>query len=402
LGINEWKKSVFTSDFDDIKLQHLYRSLDILEKNKTLVQKMLYNEQLSLFKDKINLVFYDLTTLYFESQEVDSDGLKRFGYSKDNKTDCVQITMGLVLNENNIPLGFDLFPGNTYEGNTVEDMIHKLKKTYDIEKIVVVADRGILNKKVISQIEESGYEYILASKLSSLPEAIQEEVFTDVGYEEVNPDLKMKELSFNNSRLIVFHSEKRSHRDKKQRDMVLSKLKKRLEKDKKTSISPSYKKYLRITDFSSEIDSDKVKDSEKRDGYFGFHCNNKDFSKLDILNSYRMLWQIEESFRCCKSYLDLRPIYHWTDRRITGHIMMCFISFYLLRIIQKLLSDNSIDLSPDKLFTSLSEIVCVEMKVSNKGHRDNVLYGRTSISGLNNHIFRSLEFPIPPFILKKY
>lgn len=401
LAIDDWKNNLFTKDFKDIDLQHLYRSLDILKDHKDILQKKLYDKQQSLFKDKVNLVFYDLTTLYFESQNLDEKGLKRFGYSKDNKTDCVQITMALILNENNIPIGYELFPGNTYEGHTVTDMLSKLKEKYEITKIVVVADRGILSKLVVKEIEAADYEYILAAKLSALPKALHDNIYTEKGYVEINSDLRIKEIEIDNKRLVLCHSKKREHRDKLQRDVLLSKLKKRLKSDKKSALSPSYKKYLKVSDFSSEIDKAKIKDSERRDGYFGFYSNNRNLSRLEILNSYRMLWQIEESFRCCKSTLDIRPIFHWTDSRIEGHIMMCFISFYILRIIQKLLLDKSIDLTPEKLFTSLKDVICVEMEISNKSSPLHTIFGRTEISGLNNSIFRALGCPIPSFILSK-
>jgi transposase len=403
LAIDKWKETLFTKDFDNIKLQHLYRSLDMLKDHKDILQKDLYERQYSLFKDKINLVFYDLTTLYFESQNTDDNGLKRFGYSKDNKTDCVQVTMGLMLNENNIPIAYELFPGNTYEGHTVKDFLNKLKDKYDISKIIVVADRGILSKTVIQEIEENGYEYILAAKLSSLRKSLHPEIYNEQSYSEIssNKDLKIKEIELDNKRLILCHSKKRESRDKKQRDVLLAKLEKRLKSDKKSALSPSYKHFLKVSNFNSEIDIDKVNESKKKDGFFGFYCNNKELSSLEILNNYKMLWQIEESFRCYKSTLDIRPIYHWTDNRIEGHIMMCFISFYILRVIQKLLNDKSITISPNIFFTSLKKIICVEMDVSSGNKSEYSIYGRTEIVNLNNDLFRALSCPIPSFIISK-
>ena len=405
LRTSEWKDNIFFEDFKDIQLHHLYRSLDVLKDNKDLLQKELYTKQQELFKEKVELVFYDLTTIYIESDKNENSNLKRFGYSKDNKTDCVQVILALILNENKVPIGYEIFPGNTYEGHTVEKTIEDLKTKFDIDKIVFIGDRGILSKDNLKKISQSGNEYIVKAKLSSLPKKIKTDIFNKSTYKMISgvdneESILMKEYRFtekeDGKRLVLAYSDKLAKRDKHQRDLLLEKLENRLSSDKKATISSQYKRFLSIKKHKVCIDNNKVKEMEKRDGYFGFYTNNKTLSSLEIFENYKLLWQIEESFRCLKSTLDIRPMYHWTDDRIEGHIAMCFISFYILRVIQKKLSDNSdLNISPDKIFTELSDIKVVKLLTN-----DEIYYCRTCISGLKNKIIRSLGCKIPSFILK--
>jgi transposase len=405
LRTSEWKDNIFFEDFKDIQLHHLYRSLDVLKDNKDLLQKELYTKQQELFKEKVELVFYDLTTIYIESDKNENSNLKRFGYSKDNKTDCVQVILALILNENKVPIGYEIFPGNTYEGHTVEKTIEDLKTKFDIDKIVFIGDRGILSKDNLKKISQSGNEYIVKAKLSSLPKKIKTDIFNKSTYKMISgvdneESILMKEYRFtekeDGKRLVLAYSDKLAKRDKHQRDLLLEKLENRLSSDKKATISSQYKRFLSIKKHKVCIDNNKVKEMEKRDGYFGFYTNNKTLSSLEIFENYKLLWQIEESFRCLKSTLDIRPMFHWTDDRIEGHIAMCFISFYILRVIQKKLSDNSdLNISPDKIFTELSDIKVVKLLTN-----DEIYYCRTCISGLKNKIIRSLGCKIPSFILK--
>lgn len=393
LGIKAWKKKLYSEEFKSIELQHLYRTIDILADNNDILQKSLYKTTLSLFKPQIRLLFYDLTTLYFESQV--PSALKRFGYSKDNKTDCVQIILGLIISQDDIPLGYEIFPGNTYEGHTVKRMLDKLKVKYEIEKIVFVADKGILSEKVLLELETAGYEYIVAYRIAGMPKKDKDRLVGTQDYSVINEDLRVKEVPYKGRRLILGYSEKKAGRDRYMRIEVLKKLEQKIRKDKKGLIAnATHKKYLEITDCSVKIDPCKVEEQSKWDGYFGFITNNTKLTSHEIIKAYRLLWQIEESFRCMKSTLDLRPVYHWTEKRIKGHIMLCFLSFYILRIIQRQLISVGLDLSPAKIMESLSEIQAIEIKSENKKY-----FARTDIVGQNNQILRTLGVKIPSFIL---
>ena len=395
LAISKWKNKLYSEDYNDTKLNHLYKSLDKLAINKINLEKKMYETNIELFKDEINLLFYDLTTVYFESQT--EDDIRRFGYSKDNKTDCTQLVLAMAVTEDGFPITYELYEGNTYEGSTVKDLIKKLKYSYDIDKIVVVGDKGILSKKVLTEIENEGYEYIVAAKLSNMKAEMQDIILDIDGYNRINEELCIKEIEYENKRLILCHSNKRAKRDKMMREKVLEKLNKKIASNPKgLTASPAYKKYLNMDVKNVKIADEKVQKQAKWDGFFGFYTNNKEFTGEYVLQAYKTLWQIEESFRVMKSTLDLRPVYHWTSTRIKGHIAMCYLSFYVGRYIQRILIDNNINITIEACFDSLSEIQMIELQGVKK-----IFHTRTEIEGMNNLILRSLKCKIPPYILKE-
>ncbi|HRR39584.1 MAG TPA: IS1634 family transposase [Candidatus Paceibacterota bacterium] len=391
LSIMEWKEDLYCEGMKGIELQHLYRSLDILAENKDFILKGLYRKSVELFKAEVKVVFYDLTTLYSES--VRESLLKRFGYSKKNKSDCVQVVMGLVISRDNIPLYYELFPGNTYEGSTVKGIVEAMKRKFEIEKVIFVGDKGLLGKGVLAEIEKLGLEYIVSAKISQSAKKDKKEIFTQEGMREIGEGVKIKEIKINGRRMIVGYSEERKKRDRAIREELIEKIKEKIKKDKKGIIAkPYYRTYLDIKAEKIEINEEKIKLKEEEDGYFGFWTNNKELKEEEILKAYKMLWQIEASFRCLKSSLDLEPLYHYTPKRIEGHTLMCFISFYILNAMTRKIED----LSYEKIIESLKRIRVVEIKTD-----DQKIFARTEISGLNNQILRSLNIKIPPTILKE-
>lgn len=391
----QWKDKIFGTPFQNVKSYQVYRSLSVLAEHKDVLQKKLYDNTLSLFKPTIRLIFYDLTTTYFES--LHEDGFRALGYSKDNKTDCVQVVIGLLLSEENLPLGYEVFPGNTYEGTTVLTMVEKLQYKYDVEKIILVGDKGLLNKTVLETLEHANYEYIVAAKLPQLKQSYHPIIQDLASYDQISEELKMKEIEVEGRRLILGYSSKRARRDQHMRNTMLDKLKKRLGKDPKSIGAKSpYRKYLTIQSCSMQLDENKIQAQSKWDGLFGFYSNNPTLTKTQILEAYRMLWQIEESFRCMKTTLEIRPIYHWKKENIEGHIMMCFISFYVLRAFQHLLEQEGIELSAEIVLERLNEIMAMSIKTASKE-----FWIRSEITGEANKILRTIGCKLPHFILKE-
>jgi len=395
LSITRWKEKLYGQEFQEVELQHLYRALDLLAENKEKIEKRLGKRTLTLFKPEVKLVFYDLTTIYFESQIVDD--LRRFGYSKENRTDCTQVVMGLVLSDHNIPLGYELFPGNTWEGHTVGKVIQKLKRDFSLDKVILVGDKGILSKSTLEEIEKAGCEYIVSAKLPKLKKKYEEEILDRDSYTPVNEDLRVKEMEVEGKRVVLGYSEKRRERDEEIRKALLEKLEKRIgEKSSSQLVKPSYRKYVKFKEWEVEIDQKKVEEASLWDGYFGYYTSNQELTPEEVIGAYKLLWQIEESFRCMKSTLDIRPVYHWTPKRIQGHIMLCFLSFYILRVMQYELKEKGLDIPIERVMESLDEIRAVEII-----DRKKRFLVRTAIENDNAQIFRALGIKIPKFILSE-
>lgn len=398
LAIEKWKEKIYGENFYQVELQHLYRSLDILADHKDMVEKSFFEKTRNLFKSPVSIVFYDLTTIYFESQQ--ADALRKYGYSKDNKTDCVQVVIGLVINQDGLPISYHLFPGNTYEGKTVVPVLNRLKKDFLLEKIIFVGDKGIVGSEVMQYVSSAGYEYIIAAKISKVSAECHQEILNLEKYTRIDEIISAHQIIVEGQRLVLGFSKKRAERDKKQRELLLERLQKRLDKSSKPkSVTKSaYNSYLTMEGESRMvIDPQKVEENAKWDGFFGFYTNNQSMSNKDIVLTYQMLWQIENSFRVLKSTLDIRPVYHWTEKRIQGHIMICFLSLYMLRAIEyKINRHENLNISTDEIFDHLDKIKAVIINAFKK-----LVAMRTEIMDENNLILRTLGIKIPPVVLEE-
>ncbi|NTW88943.1 MAG: IS1634 family transposase, partial [Desulfobulbaceae bacterium] len=288
-----------------------------------------------LFAEKIDVVFYDCTTLYFES--FTQDELRDNGLSKENKHSEVQVLLAMMVSKHGIPLGYRLYNGSTWEGHTLKDAISQIKSMAEVDRVVFVADSGLLSKENLALIEQSEQQYIVAARLKSQPECIKEQILDKSNYQQSNHFL-FKEIALpDNRRLLVSYSDKRARKDAYDRQTALTKLQKKLNKSKKPESflkSTSYRKYLKFEQLSPQsvvIDEDKISYAARWDGLHGVITNIGDMAAVDAFEHYRGLWQIEETFRLTKHDLKVRPIYHSIQRRIEAHVAICFMALVCIR-----------------------------------------------------------------------
>ena len=338
-----------------INLDKVYRMMDKLDDNTAQsIQKKAYQTALTLFDNKIDVIFFDATTLYFES--FIEDELKQNGFSKDHKFNQSQVVLSLMVTKEGLPLGYDVFPGSTYEGTTLITALEKIKKQYKIDKVVFVADAGMLQEKNLALLEENGYEYIISARLKNLSKPWKKEVLSQTFEEE-----KIKALSFNEQRrLILYHSNERAKKANKDREKAVKKLLKKLNKNKNPLSLISnygYKKYIKTKGKTEvEIDEKKLQEEEKWDGLCGIFTNSKEIHKKDIIKHYKGLWQVEESFRITKHDLKIRPIYHWSPDRIKAHIAITFMAFCCIRLLEYRIKTQSVKLSPNEIRHALGKL----------------------------------------------
>ncbi len=170
--------------FEGLGINHLYRALDVIAERKKDIEEYLFNSRYNLFNSKIDVVFYDVTTIYFESQR--EDVLRKYGFSKDGKIGSVQIVLGLLIDREGFPIGYEIFPGNTFDGKRLIPFLQKLKKRFSLNKIIIVADRGINSKLNLIKLRELGIGYIVALRLKSAGRQILKEVFNPKGYKDID------------------------------------------------------------------------------------------------------------------------------------------------------------------------------------------------------------------------
>ena len=326
-----------------IPLEKIYRMMDTLTSVRVnKIQDICWHYSKELFTEKINVIFYDCTTLYFES--FIEDDLRSFGYSKDHKFNQGQILLALLVTTEGLPVGYDIFPGNMYEGHTLKLAVEKIKVRYKLKRMIIVADSGLLSKENISLMDNENLDYIVGARLKSLSQSWQNKVLDNTDYVKQTKDDEILRIATypytKRNRLIVTHSSKRAEKDRKDREKAIEKAKQKLEKSKnpKALISNyDYKKFITMDgNVQIQVNKEKIDSEALWDGLHGIFTNikDKDMKVEDILTQYHGLWQVEESFRINKHDLRMRPVFHWTANRIRAHIAVCFVAFSLIRFFQ--------------------------------------------------------------------
>lgn len=339
----------------------IYRLLDHLYEHEDIIKQAAYDSTRSLLQEKINVLFFDVTTLYFESFSVDE--LKNFGYSKDNKFKEVQVMLALVTTTSGLPVSYELFPGNTNEGSTLIKVVTNLKEKFLVERIVLVADRAMFTKDNLKTLEENHVEYIVAAKLRSFNKEWKTKLTEDEDYKVSlvsNELFWIKEYEKDGRRLVVSYSHKRAKKDFTDRDRLVQRLRKIASgKDlpvQKLIGNRGNSKYAKIIHGKVEINEIKIFQDQTWDGLHGLISNIKDDSTIDLIQRYKGLWQIEEAFRINKHDLKMRPIFHWTPNRIKAHISLAFLSYTILKLTMKVLEKENLKISINSLREELTGI----------------------------------------------
>ena len=341
----------------------IYRMMDDLTKKESAIQIKIFEATQNHSSQKdVNLLFFDVTTLYFESQK--SDELKNFGYSKDHKIGEVQIVLALATTDEGLPVGYQLFPGNTAETTTLLQSINQWRENLSIKKVRVIADRGMMSDKNLSKLEQEKLEYIIASKLRSLPKKLKEEILEFKKSIRINTSdsVIVKEFTYRGRRLVVGYNKSRADKDRSDRERTISKLKNKLNNGKtKTRKLITNNGYLRYLDEAKSgeviVNEEKILEEEKWDGLHGKLSNNYELTPIEIINQYKRLWIIEESFRLNKHSLSMRPIYHYKPRRIKSHILICYLAFAVSRFVPKKVNSLSFEKIREELLQIEASIV---------------------------------------------
>ena len=346
-----------------IELHQIYRTLDQLYESQEQLKHMIYQKGRDLFNQKLDVVFYDVTTFYFESDK--EDGFREKGFGKDGKIGNTIIVFGMLIDQNKQPVGYEVYHGTQYEGHTFTDALKRLKKKYQIGKVICVADSGMMNGDNIIETEGEDYEYIIGERLKSISRAKQDEILDIAKYQTITMldedsgqeiEIKYYITSYKNKKLITTYSKKRASRDKAKREEKIEKAKRLLQDPSQLEKKAKFHYLKKQGENTYIFDEDKIRNSERFDGFMSVATNNNNLSVSQILDAYKQLYKIEQSFRSFKTFLETRPMYHWTKKRILGHLALCYISFTLLNHLQLRLRQNRIPLTENQIRKSLTKM----------------------------------------------
>jgi transposase len=340
----------------------IYRYMDKLySTQKERVEQISYAHTLEILEGKISVVFYDVTTLYFEAAQ--EDDLRRSGFSKEGKHQNPQIILGLLVSKDAYPLAYNIFEGNRYEGDTLIPILEAFQKKYGFTQLTLIADAGLLSSKNIEQLMKQGYEFILGARIKNEKQVVKEQI---LGL--ALKDGEVKSLPKGTLRLLVSYSESRAKKDRYNRERGLKKLEKALKSGKlsKSNINNrGYNKFLKLEgELSLHLDTQKIAQDSLWDGLKGYLTNSK-LNNEEILENYHHLWQIEKAFRVAKSELKIRPVYHYKRRRIEAHICLNFAAYKVYKELERQLKEKKADMSVEKVIEIIQNIYQISLITPN-------------------------------------
>lgn len=386
----KWKTGYQIAGAEKLELHQLYRAMAWLGEKlpqaeqggatpfsprcvKDDVEEALFSRRRNLFSG-LDLIFFDTTSIYFEGEGGESLG--QYGYSKDHRPDLKQMVVGIILDGEGRPICCELWPGNTSDVKTLVPIAQRLKKRFGVERICLVADRGMVSANTLTELENEKWQYILGARMHRVKE-VKEEVLARGGrYEKVYAKsldakapspLKVKEVEVNGQRYIVCLNEDQSEKDRHDRETIVEGLRKALKQGDKSLVgNKGYRRYLKAggkTHF--EVDEEKLKKASRYDGKWVLTANTT-LSARKVALKYKQLWMVEDMFRSMKTLVETRPIYHQSDEAIRGHVFCSFLALLLRKELGDRLKANGCDLEWKDILRDLDELVEAKIGVNGK------------------------------------
>lgn len=333
----EWLGSVYWPAFGALKLHYLYHALDVLVESKDALEQRLWNRNQELFAPELDLVLLDTTNTYVHGRT--RGRLAQFGPSKEKRFDRRLVSIGLLATRYGVPIGHEVFRGNMGDPEAFVTMLEALKTRFRIGRVVICADRGMVSDKILAGLREAKMEYVVGARPSRMVEEALS--YRGANWKDVD-DLKIsvKPMGADGETYIVCYNPKEEVHDRERRKEILARLRERLQENPSGSSllrNTSFKSYVRIKGVSIEIAEEKVQAAARYDGKYVLR-SNAELTHEEMARAYHQLFQVERAFRDLKGPLELRPIRHFTDRRIRGHVMVCFLAYALEMALRQALS----------------------------------------------------------------
>ena len=414
-----WKKDHEIPGTETIPLHQIYRAMAWLGESlppeqqegatpfaprctKDALEEGLFDHRRDLFSE-LELVFFDTTSIYFEGEG--GTDLGQYGHSKDHRPDRKQMVVGAVLDGEGRPLCCELWPGNVTDVKTLIPIVDRLRTRFHIGSICIVADRGMISKETIAQLQgdKRQVNFILGARLRNVKE-ICETVLSHGGRYHVvhearekstDPSpLKVKEVHVDDRRYVVCLNEEQAKKDRADREAILSALREQIQQNAKSMVgNKGYRKYLRDDGKKFAVDEAKVKRESRFDGKWVLQTDLDKMSAQDVALKYKQLWMVEEMFRTAKTLLETRPIYHHHDDTIRGHVFCSFLALMLRKELHDRLAIQGDQFEWAEIIRDLEALQYVEVE-----HQGKRFLLRSEAKGSCSAVFRAVGVAMPPTI----
>jgi len=414
-GCNKWRRDYRLEGCQDIQLHHFYRAmqwlgqplLDIDQDNivpfsprctKDIIEEKLFTRRRNLFTS-LEIVFFDTTSIYFEGEG--GYELGKHGFSKDHRPDRKQVVVGAILDSSGYPVSCEIWPGNTTDAKTLVPIVKRLRKRFNIGKVCIVSDRGMISQEVLEWLESEKWPYILGARMRNQNEVKNEVLSRGGRYQEVNhietsgsnekkAPLKVKEVLVGKTRYIVCLNVKQAKKDAADREAIIEALKSQLKQGAKSFVgNKGFRKYIKNPDKKFEIDSSKIKSEARYDGKWVLRTNT-DLDAGDVALRYKELWMVEQIFRSVKSVVETRPVYHRSDEAIRGHIFCSFLALVMIKEIRTRLESKKMQLEWEDILQDLDALE--EIEIVQDGKR---FLLRSKTKGCCGDVFKAIGVALP-------
>jgi len=381
-------RDVYVPGADELKLHHMYRAMAWLGENKDEIEERLFSTHRDLFT-QLELVFFDTTSFRFEGEGGESLG--RYGHSKDHRPDLHQVVVGALLTQTGRPLSCTVSPGNASDAKALLPVVDRARERFGLNKVCFVADRGMVSEKVIEELKKREMGYILGMRLRRVKE-VRDRVLSHPGrYQRVVDNLQVKEVRIEGHRYIVCLNPEQAKRDAAEREAILEALEEKLKQGTKALVgNRGFRRYLVAERGAIRIDHDKVTAEARYDGKWVVRTNTT-LPAAEVAQQYKHLLTVERFFRCAKSLLETRPIFHKVDTTITGHIFCSFFALLLMHELQERLKERGYHLEWADILRDLEALEEVEVR-----HQRKRYLLRTPLEGVCGKVLQAVGVAIPP------
>lgn len=347
LAIEQWAaEDVWLGNEEPLQVQHFYRAMDFLLEHAEKIQETVIWSTANLLNLTVDLIFFDTTNTYFETDESGTSELKAYGKSKHKQEDLPQVTIGLAVTREGIPVRCWVLPGNQHDSQCV-DQVQKDLNNWNLGRVVWVMDRGMTSEANKRVLQRAGGQYILGEKLTG--NHLNEKALSQPGrFKVITDNLHIKEVyageGTGKTRYVIAYNPEEAKHDRIIREQTLERLecelnvlnrKGKTKSQCKVLLHQSMGRYVKeLKSGKLKIDKAKVKQQEKLDGKYLLSTSDSHLSAEDIALGYKQLMEVERAFRTMKSTLNLRPVYHAKDDRIRSHVLLCWLALLMVRIAE--------------------------------------------------------------------
>jgi len=388
---SKWIKTIYEPGFERLRLAHFYRAAGLVWQKKEHIEESLYDQGRDLFNQELDVVFFDTTSTYFEGTSL--TGWAKLGKSKDHRPDHAQVIIGMVMRRDGVPIACEIWPGNTADVKTIVPIVKRLRKRFQLKKVILVCDRGMVSKANLKEIRRTGYDYIVGMKMRRLLE-VRDNVLKRAGrYQQTEDNLSVKEVCVQRRRYIICLNPQEAKKDRIAREAILEKLQKKIKSGnvKKLIGNRGYRRFLKTQKTVVMIDPERVKDDERYDGKYVLRTTTR-LPAADVAHAYKELSGIERLWRELKDVVEIRPIYHHLIKNnVKGHIFSCFLALYMVASLKKKLKEQQLHIPWDEIIRDLSAVRAVIVRIK----EDRYLM-RTPLKGHAGKLFQIVGAKVPP------